>query len=119
MGSDSSKGKSGGSSKAATPAASAAPGPTMTIQPFMAPHMQALLAQQLAQGFGGDPASYISPLFQPMTLPIPAPGGGLLSSGTSGSSSGASAPLNRVEQAFASVHPGAMDRIMERRKQGG
>ena len=119
MGSSDSKGKSGSSSKAATPAASAAPGSTMTIPPFMAPHIQGLLAQQLAQGFGGDPASYISPLFQPMTLPIPAQGGGLLSSGAGAASSGASAPLNRIEQAFASVHPGAMDRIMERRKQGG
>jgi hypothetical protein len=63
-----SKGK--GASKAATPA-------NLAIPPFMG-NNQALIAQQLAMGFGGLPSQYTSPLFQPMTIPNYAAGAPLV-----------------------------------------
>jgi hypothetical protein len=78
-GSDSkSKGKS--PATPATPAAPATPAEpgNMTIQPFMTPDMQGLLASQLAMGFGGQPSQYTSPLFQPMTIPNYAAGAPLV-----------------------------------------
>lgn len=93
---------SGNDSKAKNAASQAAPGSTMTIQPFMAPHIQGLLAQQLAQGFGGDPASYISPLFQPMQVSNFAGGASIAPAATNAAKPGSSM--------------GLLDQIMEQRR---
>lgn len=64
----------GGSSKSSTtPSAATTPvtQPTTTMAPF-APGMQQALADQLAMGYGQQPAdimAYLSSVYSPMTLP--------------------------------------------------
>lgn len=64
----------GSSKKSSTDSAATTPTPqqpTMTVQPFM-PGMQQALADQLAMGYGQQPAdimAYLSNIYKPMTLP--------------------------------------------------
>lgn len=64
----------GGSSKSAAPASTTTTPvqqPTTTMQPFQ-PGMQQALADQLAMGYGQQPAdimAYLSSIYKPMTVP--------------------------------------------------
>jgi len=70
-------------------------GPMMTQQPFM-PGMDNALAQQLAMGYGGDPATYLAQLMQtyaPMQILDTRPGA-TPTPGTPGTPSTPSTPSN-------------------------
>lgn len=99
----------GSSSKKKTEAKKAEPvipgtGPMMTQQPFM-PGMDMALAQQLAAGYGGDPASFLTQFQQtyaPMQLLDTRPGAApVLGSPSSGSNQPGGLVSDRIKNSAA------------------